>query len=90
MPDAKEGRLSLRVTPYQKMVLARAAALRQTTLTGFIVEKAYEAAREVLADQFHFTLDEARWNEFCAALDAPPKEIPALRKLLSEPSVFDE
>jgi hypothetical protein len=27
---------------------------------------------------------------FNAALNAPEKEIPALRRLLSEPSVFDE
>jgi predicted DNA-binding antitoxin AbrB/MazE fold protein len=41
------------------------------------------------ADQVQFVLPEDRWQAFCDALDAPPKEIPALRKLLMEPSLFD-
>jgi predicted DNA-binding antitoxin AbrB/MazE fold protein len=41
------------------------------------------------ADQVQFVLHEDRWQAFCAALDTPPKEIPALRKLLTEPSLFD-
>ena len=41
------------------------------------------------ADQVQFMLPENRWQAFCDALDAPPKHIPALRKLLAEPSLFD-
>jgi predicted DNA-binding antitoxin AbrB/MazE fold protein len=41
------------------------------------------------ADQVQFILPQDRWQAFCDALDAPPKEIPALRKLLTEPSLFD-
>jgi predicted DNA-binding antitoxin AbrB/MazE fold protein len=39
--------------------------------------------------QAHFTLPPDRWQAFCDALDAPPKALPRLKKLLSEPSVFD-
>lgn len=35
------------------------------------------------AEQVHFALTPECWEAFCAALDAPPKEIPALRKLLN-------
>ena len=42
-----------------------------------------------MADQAHFTLSPERWDAFCEALDAPPRDIPALRKLLTEASVFD-
>lgn len=42
----------------------------------------------MLAELRHFELNEEQWNAFCAALDAPPKEIPQLRKLLEKPSVF--
>lgn len=42
------------------------------------------------ADQAHFALPPDRWQAFCEALDAPPKDIPALRKLLTERSLFDE
>ncbi len=40
-------------------------------------------------DRAHFTLPAQDWDAFWAALDAPPRDIPALRKLLTEPSLFD-
>ena len=40
-------------------------------------------------DIARFVIPADRWDEFCAALDAPAKVIPTLRKLLSEPGVFD-
>jgi predicted DNA-binding antitoxin AbrB/MazE fold protein len=42
------------------------------------------------ADQAHFALPPDRWQAFCEALDAPPRDIPALRKLLTEGSLFDD
>jgi uncharacterized protein (DUF1778 family) len=51
---------------------------------------AFSAAQDVLADSAHFSLSPGRWDAFCCALDAPPKVIPALRKLLKKPSVFDD
>lgn len=42
------------------------------------------------ADQAHFTLPPDRWQAFCEALDAPPRDIPALRQLLTEGSLFDD
>lgn len=41
-------------------------------------------------DQMHFVLPPDRWQAFCEALDAPPRDIPALRKLLTEESLFDD
>jgi predicted DNA-binding antitoxin AbrB/MazE fold protein len=41
------------------------------------------------ADQVQFALPPERWQAFCEALDAPPKDLPALRKLLTEASPFD-
>ena len=42
------------------------------------------------SDEFvRFVLPADSWQAFCDALDAPPKDIPALRKLLTEPSLFD-
>jgi uncharacterized protein (DUF1778 family) len=42
-----------------------------------------------LADVANFILDRKQWKRFLAALDAPQRKIPALRKLLTERSVFD-
>lgn len=76
--------------PLQKDVIARAAEITQTTMTSFMVQQAFMAAQQILADQTHFYLSPAKWDEFCAALDAPPKNLPALSRLLTQPSVFDE
>jgi predicted DNA-binding antitoxin AbrB/MazE fold protein len=40
-------------------------------------------------EQVLFVLSPDRWRAFCDALDAPPRVIPALRKLLTEASVLD-
>ena len=86
----KDTKVQLRMRPLQKDVIARAAEIKQTTLTDFMVEHAFTAAQQVLADQAHFYLSDEKWQEFCAALDAPPAELPELRKLLTKPTVFDE
>lgn len=85
----KDTKVQLRMRPIQKDVIARAAELKQTNLTSFMVEHAFQAAQQILADQAHFYLSPEKWDEFCAVLDAPPRELPELRKLLTEPSVFD-
>ncbi len=41
-----------------------------------------------LADGSRFVLPAGKWREFYAALDAPPRAVPGLRNLLSEPSAF--
>lgn len=41
-------------------------------------------------DQAMFRLSPVQWQSFCDALDAPPRVIPALRQLLTEPSLFDD
>ena len=40
--------------------------------------------------QAHFQLPPDRWQAFCDALDASPKDIAPLRKLLTEPSILDD
>ena len=87
---AKEGRLNLRVSLHDKSVIEKAAAIKQSTASKFILKNAYESACEVLAEQTQFLLPDKEWKEFCQALDAPTRTIPALKKLLTEPGVFDE
>src|SRR5436309_8469998 len=87
--SVKATKVQLRLRPVQKAVIARAAELRQTSLSNFLLEHAYEAAQQVLAEQVDIVLPPAEWKAFCKALDAPPRSIPALKKLLTEASVFD-
>ena len=88
-PAVKTTKVQLRLRRAQKAVLARAAELRQTSLSNFMLEHAFEAAQQVLAEQVDIIMPPAEWKAFCKALDAPPRPIPALRKLLTEASVFD-
>jgi uncharacterized protein (DUF1778 family) len=88
--ELKGGKVQLRLKPAQKDLIARAARVKQTTLTGFMVEHAFGAAQQILADQVNFALSPERWEAFRAALDAPPKDIPALRKLLTGPDLFHD
>ncbi len=85
----KEERIYLRISSDQKEVLERAAQAKHTSLTNFVLENSYGAAQKILTEQTHFYLTEEEWQTFCNALDAPPKEIPALRKLLTRPSILD-
>ena len=41
------------------------------------------------AEQSRFKLNDAQWKRFLAALNAPPKQRPRLKKLLLKPGVFD-
>lgn len=81
-------RVNLRVDPKVKTVLAQAARLQQVKLTEFMIKASQAAAEIALAERTRFVLSPQKWREFNAALDAPAREIPALRKLLREPSVF--
>ena len=90
MSQNKPVRLNIRVSEHEKDVITRAAGTLNKTVSSFVLEKAYAEAQAVLADQSQFRLPEKKWRKFCKALDAPPKNIPALRKLLTKPGVFDE
>jgi uncharacterized protein (DUF1778 family) len=46
-------------------------------------------ADEVLADRRSFDLNAAQWKAFMEALDAPPRPLPRLERLLKEPGFFD-
>src|SRR6185369_806335 len=82
-------RLSIRASAVQKRVIAQAARISEVTMSEFVLEQSLAAAQQVIADQAQFTLPRKQWKEFCAALDAPPKSIPALRRLLTRPGPFD-
>lgn len=88
--DTKQTRLNIRISEHEKDVITRAAAMLNTSVSHFVLGKAYSEAQAVLADQTRIRLPPRKWRAFCKALDAPPKEIPALRRLLTRPGVFDE
>jgi hypothetical protein len=40
-------------------------------------------------DRRIFDLNAEQWTKFQEAVEAPPRELPALKKLLTEPAYFD-
>jgi uncharacterized protein (DUF1778 family) len=91
-PRVKETRISFRVKPSQKALICRTARLRHTTLTEFVLEKALQAASQLVAEEKHFEMTPDQFRRFCRALDAPPAKNlnKAMQRLLNEPSVLDE
>ena len=85
----KASRFSIRASVTQKRIIAEAARIKDTTISDFVLEQSLTAAQNVIADQVQFKLHKKQWKEFCDALDAPPKTISALRRLLNMPGLFD-
>ncbi|HKE08330.1 MAG TPA: DUF1778 domain-containing protein [Candidatus Acidoferrum sp.] len=85
----RSAKLDLRLTPKTKSTLRAAAAASNRSLSDFVLESALNRATEALADRREFTLSPAQWKEFLAALDAPPRTLPRLRRLLKSPAFFD-
>jgi uncharacterized protein (DUF1778 family) len=83
-------RVDLRMTPASKRTLQRAAAVTNKTVTEFLLDAGLSAAIDTLADRRVFQLDEKRWNAFMAALAAPPKNNPRLRKLLGRKPAWEK
>jgi len=76
----KEERLEARVTPEQKKMIARAAALRGSSVTEFVVASAQQAAADAIKDFELLALhDEAR-DVFVNAVLHPQAPNEAARK----------
>lgn len=82
-------KLDLRLTPKAKSTLRAAAAASNRSVSEFVLESALARADEALADRRTFGLNAAQWKAFLAALDAPPRPLPHLERLLREPGFFD-
>lgn len=86
---AKSEKLDLRLTPEAKRVLQSAAAASHRSVSEFVLESAMARAQETLPDRQTFSLDAERWAAFQAALDAPPRPMPRLARLLSKPGAVE-
>jgi len=89
MQSTRSEKLDLRLTPEAKRTLHFAATAAGCSVSEFVLESALARAEETLADRRHFGLGAEQWEAFMAALDAPPRELPRLERLLREPSVFE-
>ena len=81
--DIRSERVDLQMTPDTRRTLERAATASNKSLAQYLVDTGLDAANDSLTEQRVFRLDGKRWDDFMAALEAPPADNPELRKLLA-------
>jgi uncharacterized protein (DUF1778 family) len=83
-PKSKEERIDLRTSREVKELIQRAAELLGTSMSAFIIYRAYDAAREVIAQQEGLVLSDRERDQFLELLERPPRPNRALRQLLGD------
>lgn len=81
--------IELRLTRSAMRTIRAAAAVSHRSVREFVLESALGRADEVLAERRFFGLNAELWGYFLSALDAPPRPLPRLERLLSDPGYFD-
>lgn len=82
--------INIRARQRQRDLIDEAAAVLGKNRSDFMLETACREAETVLLDRRVFVLDETTWQRFTALLDAPPRDLPQLRKLLSTPAPWEQ
>ena len=73
-------RVQIRIAPEAKRLIERAAALQNTSVSGFVVNSALDAASHLVAEHERLVLDARDWGVFLDALLDPPEPSAALRE----------
>ncbi|OHC67793.1 MAG: hypothetical protein A2045_07770 [Rhodocyclales bacterium GWA2_65_20] len=76
-------RINLRTSPEAKALIEQAAALMGTTVSSFMLQNAYEAARRVVADNDTLLLSQKAFDAFVAACENASEPNEALRALMA-------
>jgi uncharacterized protein (DUF1778 family) len=79
MPDVA---INLRALPEQRDLIDHAASLLGRNRSDFVLEAACDRAKAVVLDQVFFSLDDDKFRQFTAMLDAPPSHNPGLERLM--------
>lgn len=87
----RETRISMRVDPMRKAVIARAAQIQHTTISDFVLENAYQAASGIVADETSIVMNEKQFEHFCLMLDnPPPANLSKMKALLNKKTLLDD
>ena len=81
--------INIRAKANQRALIDRAAELQGKSRSEFMLESAYQKAQDVLLDRRFFGLDELKFKQFLALLDAPPTPNQKLNALLKTKSPWD-
>jgi uncharacterized protein (DUF1778 family) len=79
----RDATINLRALPEQRELIDHAANLLGKNRSDFMLEAACERAQAVVLDQVFFGLDDKRFQQFTAMLDAPLSANPGLDRLFA-------
>lgn len=79
----ESARINLRTSVEAKAMIERAASLMGTTVSSFMLQNAFEAARRIVSETDTLLLTQRDFETFTAAIENPPKPNAALRELMS-------
>jgi uncharacterized protein (DUF1778 family) len=79
-PDS--ARINLRTSAEAKALIERAAAYMGTTVSAFMLQNAYEAAKKVVAEHEIIVLTQRDFAAFAEAIEKPPAPTAALKRLV--------
>ncbi|MEX3556217.1 MAG: DUF1778 domain-containing protein [Burkholderia gladioli] len=79
----RDASINLRALPEQRDLIDHAASLLGKNRSDFMLEAACERAKAIVLDQVFFSLDESRFRQFTAMLDAPQDANPGLDRLMA-------
>ena len=82
IPRTESARINLRTSPEAKALIERAASIMGSTVSSFMLQNAYEAARRLVAEQEMLTLSDRDRDAFLNALENPPEPTQALIDLI--------
>ena len=81
--------INIRAKQNQRDLIDHAAEVQGKSRSEFMLESAYQKAQDVLLDWSFFSLDELKFKQFTALLDAPPTANEKLHTLLTTKSPWD-
>lgn len=79
----RDAAINLRALPEQRDLIDHAASLLGKNRSDFMLEAACERAKAIVLDQVFFSLDEDRFRQFIALLDAPQSANQGLDRLMA-------
>ena len=80
---SESARINLRTSPEAKALIERAAAVMGSTVSGFMLQNAYEAARKIVGDEDTLVMSQRAFESFVAICETPSKPPKALVKLMA-------
>ncbi|MEM6604070.1 MAG: DUF1778 domain-containing protein [Pseudomonadota bacterium] len=87
----KTATIKMRVDPYCKALIDKAAQIQHTDMSNFILHYAFEAAKQVVSNETQIGLSAEEYDDFCQKLDNPPKEnIQKMNDLLNSKTILDQ